>query len=136
MEILYTPLGRLDTVWPHARPHIEAGLFYGRGEYEPEDILADLRQSRMQLWCVMAPYAMPGAIVTQIIPYPRKRAMRLVACGGERLREWLPLANEEITAYARRRDVDFIETYGRPGWVRALAGIGFEYGYTTAIKEL
>jgi len=136
MEILYTPQDHIDTVWLHARPHIEAGLSFGRGEYEPEDILADLHRGRMQLWCIMEPHGMPGAIVTQIISYPRKRAMRLTACGGERMQEWLKLAHDEIEAWARRQGVDFVEFYGRRGWLRIFSAYGFTPAYHAAIKEL
>jgi hypothetical protein len=29
MELLYTPIDRLESVWPHALPHVEAGLSFG-----------------------------------------------------------------------------------------------------------
>lgn len=135
METLYTPLDRLDAVWPAARPHIEAGLFYGLGEYEAGDIKAELDQGGMQLWCVLDDRLI-AAVATQVLVYPRKRALRLVAAGGERLAEWLPLLDDALTDYARRRDCDWIETHGRPGWVRRLRGIGFEHVYTTAIREM
>lgn len=117
------PAAAVPRVWPFARPFVERALAEGGGHFLADDVLAALERSEMQLWTLWREGRIAGALVTEIVRWPRRSVCRLVLAGAEDgLRgEWLPW-RKTIEAWARAHGCAAIEIYGRPGWARLLPG--------------
>lgn len=117
------PAAALPLVWPLARPFVERALGEGGGHFRAEDVLAALERSEMQLWALWREDRLAGALVTEIVRWPRRTVCRLVLAGAEDgLRaEWLPWRGA-IERWARAHGCTAMEIYGRPSWARLLPG--------------
>lgn len=93
------------------RKYIEAALEYAGGTHAVEDIQAGINAGSLQFW--------PGpnsAIVTEIIEYPRQRALNFFLAGGT-LPE-LEVMVPHIEQWGRERGCTIAVFTGRPGWER------------------
>lgn len=112
----------IATQWPHVEPWIVRALEQGNGEYEPADIRAQAEDGRVQLWAFLHDGEIVGAAVTQVVQYPRRKAVSLfLGAAKDGLRDqWLPWL-EGIEAWASVAiGADAIEVKGRKGWARVL----------------
>lgn len=73
------------------RPHLARMAEASGGRYETVDILAALASRRMLMWLVVEGADLECVFVTEIIQYPRLRAMRAVGVSGHRARRWMRL---------------------------------------------
>jgi hypothetical protein len=78
----------------------------------------------MQLVAVYDDSEMIAAFTTEVVSYPRARALRVVHLGGERFAEWMEAATNLLEVGARNVGASVIEMYGRPGWERMFRGLG------------
>lgn len=94
-----------------------------------EEIAARIASGQAQLWA-----GERSAAVTQIVDYPKGRALGLWLAGGDlrELRSMLP----DIEAWARRQGCIAQYLTGRPAWGAVLKRHGFRPGHVTYEKEL
>ena len=116
--------------WAQAQPHIEAALAYAGDTHEIQDIQEACLIGEAHLWT-----SENSAAVTEIIQYPRLRSVRIWLAGGD-LAELRDDIRPRIETYARREGAGRIEIAGRPGWKRALAGVGYTPACQVVSKEL
>jgi len=111
----------LNALWSQLCPWIVRALKEGAGEYEPEDILSLAKDKRCQVWALLDNSEVIGAIVTQIVVYPRRKMVLLfLASARDGLREhWLPWIRH-FEMWARSVGADGLEILGRKGWARVL----------------
>jgi hypothetical protein len=96
------------------RQHIEGALAYAGGTHTYDDIREGVEQGRFQFW--------PGvhsAAVTEIIEYPRCRALNIILAGGDvgylaEMEAGLPV----ILDWARAQGCTSATFSGRKGWER------------------
>lgn len=112
--------------WLRCAPYIEAALEYCDGAYELEDVHALVVNGDAQFW----PFA-DAAIVTEIIKYPRKTALRFWLAGGNL--QTLADAEPAIVEWAKQYNCTTVEIIGRRGWTRALTG--YAPASTIMVKE-
>jgi hypothetical protein len=117
------PASAVSLLWPCARRFVERALDESGGHLGAEDVLAALRRREMQLWVLRRGAPIVGALVTEIVRWPRRSVCRLVLAGAEDgLREeWLSWRGL-IERWARAEGCASIEIYGRPGWARLVPG--------------
>lgn len=115
------PSDKIDAIWPHVEGMLENAITRAAdGKYLAEDVLEMLRAKEMQLWLGYDQEGAALAVVTQILIYPRKRSLLLFAVAGRNGRmkkhwwRFLPL----LEAFAREKDCQSIEGYGRKGWLK------------------
>ena len=84
---------------------------YG-GLYSAQDIVDNVKAGTMQGFVVNDTWG-----VTQIIDYPRKRVLFIVAAIGN-LDDSLGELNQQFIQYAKDIGAAMIVTYGRDGWDR------------------
>lgn len=94
------------------RAQIEGALAHAGGTHTFEDILAGVAAGSLQYW--------PGvrsAIITEIIEYPRARALHFFLAGGDidELEAMYPMVEE----WGRTQGCTVASMAGRPGWSRS-----------------
>ncbi|HYH17888.1 MAG TPA: hypothetical protein VD995_04660 [Azospirillum sp.] len=108
--------------WARCQPWLAAALARGGGTHTVDDVLNAVLAGRMQFW--------PGersVLVTEIVTYPRLKAVRVFAGGGEAnaaLGEMLAL-ERHVADFGRANGCQRIEGFGREGWARALRRLGY-----------
>lgn len=112
------PAEAVAAVWPAVRPLVGAALAHADGRYAPEDVLAALRDRRMQLW-LAGEGGLEAVCVTEILDYPRQRRCNLFLCAGRARRRWLA-GLAAIEGWARAEGCAAMELQGRRGWQRLL----------------
>jgi hypothetical protein len=86
-------------------------------------VLTALCRREMQLWILCRDAAIVGALVTEIVRWPRRAVCRLVLAGAQDgLREEWLACRGVIEAWARQEGCASMEIYGRPGWARLVPG--------------
>ena len=69
-------------IWEEVAPLLERTKEHSEGEFETDDYLEPLTHGDMQLWIATEDNNMHSAMVTQIIPYPQKRILRVILIAG------------------------------------------------------
>ena len=106
-------------IWEKIHPHLEAMEPHSEGELAPEDFYEAITNGDMQLWTAIKDNEIVASMVTQIVPYPRKRILRIISIAGEEMNGWikyLPL----IEDWALYMGCTSLECWGRKGWLKVL----------------
>lgn len=111
------------------RNWIEDALEYSGGTHDFDDIVLSVSRGEMQLWP-----AERGAVVTQIVSYPKKKTLHLFLAGGE-MDQILDM-EESIIKWGKAQGCDTLSLAGRKGWVRTLADRGWKHAHSIASKEI
>lgn len=120
-------------VWAYVRRSIDATHCLS----DVPTIKAACANGSMQLWCVFRDDKLIGAVVTEIICWPRAKVCLLAACSHDDM-----TIEEEadglayIEAWAMHHACDYVESSGRRGWARRLAGSGYKEVQTLVRKRL
>ena len=118
------------------RPHLGRMAEGSGGRYESTDIITAIAAGRMQLWVAVKGADLLCALVTEIVNYPRLRAMRCIGISGHRARLWIPLlANVEAAAREHFGCTRF-EALHQRGHDRLLRTPGWRAYHTLAEKDL
>jgi len=120
-------------IWEDVSPLIEMARKHSEGELETDDFLEPLTHGDMQLWIATEDNNMHSAMVTQIVPYPQKKILRVILIAGsdfKRLYEF----NDMIESFAIRTGCSAMELWGRKGWKKMLPD--WESNYIVYTKEL
>lgn len=131
---------RFSLLAPH-RGWIEAALTYCYGTHTIEDVERQIVEGRLQFW--------PGercAVVTEIVDYPRLRALNFFLVGGDPtspdglrgagLTELLEKMEPAIVEWAKELGCTRVAQTGRKGWGRVLAPLGYQTALSVMIKDL
>jgi len=117
-------------VWDVVEDMILAALMHADGKYTIQDIFMAIKDKEMQLWVVVDQDDMIHAVVvTQIIYYPSKKVMLFVIVSGVKFDNWshfLP----HFKLFAKDHDCSALEFYGREGWEKKVASLGFKKIHT------
>ena len=124
--------------WVRCRPWIEAALPYCYGTHSIEDVERQIAEGRLQFW--------PGercAVVTEIVEYPRLRALNIFLVGGDprsepgaSLDELLEKMEPAVIAWAKALGCTRVAQTGRRGWSRVLKPLGYETTLSVMLKEI
>jgi hypothetical protein len=109
---------RVREFWPYTSPLIRRAIERG-GLSRFEDVERDVLAGASLLWLAWDGRAVAAAAVTQLAATDTGKVCILVACGGTRMRRWLPLL-AVIETYARSETCALVRILGRKGWMRVL----------------
>jgi len=87
----------------------------------------------MQLW-IAGDYQ--AIAVTQIQIYPQHKTCLIVAMAGEGMDEWFENLVCTIETWAKQMNCKYVEEYGRPGWKRVGAPLGYSQVYAVMRKQI
>jgi|ETN02SMinimDraft_2_1059926.scaffolds.fasta_scaffold52835_3 hypothetical protein len=122
-----------ENVWVWCKPLIEKCLKY-QNEYDIIDIEQAIKNGKFMLW--PHPTSKQSCFVTEIIEFPRYRAMNLIFCAGS-WNELEEILINGIEPFARFSSVKKLFGGGRKGWIKALQrkNLGFKKEHIIS-KEL
>ena len=108
---------------------LEPALDYGPRTHDASDYLQSVVEGRMQFWS-----AGKTALLTELVDYPKLRAIRGVATAGDlsEVRQLIRSAEE----WGRSQGCSIAIGGGRPGWARALEHQGYENACVLLTKNL
>lgn len=137
LQFSVVPPQVVDVVWPQAKDMLEKAVETTFGVYDINSIYSGLESGEYLLWLVTDETKPIAAITTRICQYPSgKRGLAMDWIGGERMAEWLPMAQETIQRYAKDNGCTHLEGYGRKAWGRALQRFGWKPDYIAYKMEL
>tara|TARA_R100000008_G_scaffold45173_1_gene26494 strand:- start:857 stop:1384 length:528 start_codon:yes stop_codon:yes gene_type:complete len=123
----------VEDFWPLVVDHLQKAVPHSEGEVLPEDMLPSLVMGDMQLWFAVEEKKITAAMVTQIIPYPRKKILRILSIGGEGFSRWYKHM-PKVEMFAKTVGCSGIEAWGRKGWLKALPD--WKCSYHILTKEI
>ena len=123
----------IESYWQEIEPHIARCVKHSEGELDSEDFKAYLLDEKMQLWIAIDGEKILASMVTQIVVYPKKRVLRIIAIGGGDMHRWISFlpALEEL---ALEQGCASIEVWGRKGWLKILDD--YKCSYHVLSKDL
>lgn len=118
------------------RPHLDRMAAGSGGRYLGADLLVELAAGRMQLWVALDGAEIVAVMLTQIIPYPRRRALRCIGIVGSRPRRWVHLMVDVERMAKASFGCDLMEALHQPGHERLLRTPGWRPWHAMAEKAL
>lgn len=109
----------VEDFWPLVSDLLEKAQPHSEGELATEDFYEFLKLADMQLWVAIWQKKVIAAMVTQIIPYPRKKVLRIIAIGGAEMDRWFGFL-PKVEEFALNVGCDSLEAWGRKGWKKIL----------------
>lgn len=121
VELICVPPELTEQVLPFVIRMIEASYVEADG-LVPDDLLDRLKAGTLNLWVAMEAGQTPFAAITTSFYETRSgRALRIHACGGDRLYVWKHLMGD-LEQYAKTEGCVKITAEARQGWLRVLTG--------------
>jgi len=120
-------------VWEEVVPLLARVAPHTEGEMEPDDYIEPLTHGDMQLWVVVENKRVNAALVTQIIPYPQKRILRLISLAGDNFQDIKDFL-EMVEVFALKNGCTALEMWGRKGWKKLLSD--WKDSYIVFTKDL
>jgi hypothetical protein len=111
------------------RDLIESALAYSGGTHDYGDVVDAVIAGRMQIWP-----APRGVAITEIIEYPRKKALHVFLAAGEMDQLIAMVASAEAWGFAQ--GCKYVTMAGRKGWSRVLAKHGWSETMAVMQKEI
>jgi len=125
VELVCVPPDQVLQFWPSVRDLI-ARAVRRTGLNHIADVEAETLHGDGLLWLACDGATIRAAATTVLARTDTELVCILTACGGERMREWLPLL-AKIEAYARAEGCGGFRIYGRKGWAPVLDGYRVEH---------
>lgn len=119
-RVLPVMSAQVGHVWGAVEPFVSRAIVRSDGGYASVDVLARLRDQRMQLWTGYADGRLEAAAITEIVVRPRKKVLRIVAMAGRDAPAWIETGMPMLEAFGRESGCKDIEMQGRRGWERLL----------------
>ena len=121
-------------IWDKVGPMLQKVVDHTEGELLPEDFLDNIVNGYMHLWLSVEDTEITMVMVTQIIEYPRRKTLRIIAIAGENFKETHSQFNDMIESFAIQAGCSGLELWGRKGWKKMLPY--WESNYIVFTKNL
>ena len=127
MQISLIPKDHVLTVWPEIAGYLREAVSYTNGRYELDDVLSLLLDFDYHLWIAFEGIDnIKGAVVTNFVQHPRKKAVHVTFCGGVDVHSWKTPMLRTLQRWGKDTDCDMIEALGRSGWQAIFKGEGYK----------
>jgi len=114
VQALFVPALDLARWIDRVRPYLDKMAEGSDGRYLTQDILADLARGQLFLWLAIKGGQILCAMTTQIIQYPRLRAMRCTGIVGREPRKWRHLLADVERSAKKNFGCDKMEALHQP----------------------
>lgn len=115
MQTIPVVAEELDQWLPRIGWHLEQ--FCANGEWEPSDLIAEIRNRRSQLW-IAADDEVKAVMLTEVTT-DRLKTVNITHCAGKDRHEWLHLL-ADIKLWVKAVGSRRLRITARPGWERVL----------------
>jgi len=126
MQVSIVDTKDIERIWPFIEGYMKRAAKYTYGRFEAEDIKEGLLKQPQQLWIAFDDKKIYGAVVTEVIKYPRMTALTAHFLAGIQFETWKEPMLKIVQQFGKDNGCKLIDSYGRPGWERVWAN----YGYT------
>jgi len=116
----------IELVWPNIEQYMSGAAQYTYNRFSTDDIKKDLITKPQQLWIAYDEGEVYGAVVTEIIVYPRMTTLMMHFTGGKKLPRWKQPMLTLLQRFAKDQGCNVIESYGRPGWEKVFKNDGYK----------
>ena len=126
---MITPVPKkyLHLVWESAREHLLRFEKRSGCQFTVDEIGKSIFDGEQQLWILVdEEEKITGAIVTQVLSYPRSKSLEIMACAGKDMDDYMYDSMDAFEKFARMNQCDSIRLEGRRGWLKVLKPYGFE----------
>ena len=106
-------------VWDQVEPLLARVTPHTEGELEADDYIEPLNEGKMQLWITSEDNKVHSAMITQIVPYPQKKVLRIISLAGSEFSKIYSYL-DMVESFALRTDCTALEMWGRKGWKKLL----------------
>ncbi len=131
IQVSMVPPQYVDTCWKTIEPYMEKAAKYTYGRYTSDDIYDSLKEYDHHLWVAFNGSEIKGAVVTNIITYPRRKVLCMSFCGGVELKEWKDPMLDLLKRFAKDSGCDGIEATARRGWAKVFENDGYKGHWVT-----
>ena len=130
INISLVPVDEVRNIWENVSRHVKKATDYTYGRYREIDVLHECLMGKFNLWVVSREKEEEevdyiGAAVTEVLQYPRKKALSVVFLSGDDFSEWMPEIDKKFVDFAKVLECDFVEACGRAGWERKVKKLGW-----------
>ena len=115
-----------ELVWNKISDYMEGAAKYTHGRYSAQDIKEGLYKNSWQLWIAYDDNKIYGAVITEVIKYPRLNALIMHFTGGIKLKLWKDDMLSLLRGFASANQCKTIESHGRVGWKKVFENDGFK----------
>ncbi len=112
------------------RRWIEEALEYTGGTHDYDDVVAAVQTGQMQFW--PAPL---GCAVTEIVLYPKMKALHVFLAGADDMEQLLDMI-ESAVAWGREQGCTSMTIAGRQGWSKILSKLGWKTVMTVMERSI
>jgi hypothetical protein len=126
IHVSLVPKEHIADIWGDINEYMQGAADYTYGRFSVEDIREGAETQDQQLWIAFEGVDVYGAVITEVVTYPRKKALLMHFTGGKQLSKWKPQMLAVLQRFARDNDCSIIESYGRIGWAKVFENDGFK----------
>lgn len=131
IEVSMVPPQYVDSCWGHIEAYMEKAAKYTYGRYTCDDIYDSLKEHDYQLWVAYEAGKIKGAVVTNIMVYPKRKLLCMSFCGGEDLKSWKGPMLQLLQKFAKDMGCDGLEATARSGWAKVFQADGYKQNWVT-----
>ena len=118
MQISLVPVEHIESVWHSVEVYMADAAVHSYGRYTSDDIKDVVLDGSRHLWVAFDDAYIYGAVVTQIVKYPRINALAFHFIGGVEGLTWKTPMLLMLQKFARDHNCGVIESIGRAGWLK------------------
>ena len=131
MEVSMVPPQLINTCWKQVEPFMAKAAKYTYGRFTSDDIYDSVMEHDYQLWVAFDEETIKGAVVTNVMVYPKRKLLCMSFCGGYDLKEWKEPMLSLLQRYAKDMGCDGIEATARAGWAKIFLNDGYKQHWVT-----
>lgn len=131
IQVSMVPRELVDSCWEQVKPYMEKAAKYTYGRYTCDDIYDSVKEHDYQLWVAFEEGKIKGAVVTNVIIYPKRKLLCMAFCGGIELVKWKDPMLAILQKFAANIGCDGIEATARKGWAKVFKNDGYKQHWVT-----
>ncbi len=130
------PPSLIHQFWKHGEAYIKRRLDKTNAEYTIDDLRTLCENGVLTLYFIGTSERVRGTVLLRPVAYTTKRHCRVVILSGKGLDEWLPLADQLISDFAREQQCEAIEIAMPPAMLDHLHKHGYRQSMSLCYKKL
>ena len=126
----------LETMWPKMAPWVIQAMGEGVSPEDAQKVKEDIARGTSQLWGVFSEEeGILAVAVTETAVICGRRTLIIRHMGGKEMDRWLS-ALSPMERWAMSNEFEYVEVWGRPGWIRVLRPHGYRHSFHVLSKAV